>query len=121
MRAGSGLWLLVCCWCWTSVLCLEPLSAGLAVGGGMVLSAVWSARDRVLCQWKECCETPWLNPNMFPLEERLEDNVFGQHLVTRNIARLNVRFFQCMEVTSPYAIKTQRKARNAPSRKLWVP
>ena len=87
----------------------------------MVLSAVWSARDRVLCQWKECCEAPWLNPNMFPLEERLEDNVFGQHLVTRNIARLNVRFFPCMEVTSPYAIKTQRRARNAPSRGLWVP
>ena len=28
--------------------------------------------------------------------------------------------FPCMEATYPYAIKTQRKAGNAPSRELWV-
>ena len=29
---------------------LEPFSAGLAVGAGMMLSAMWSARDKVVCQ-----------------------------------------------------------------------
>ena len=80
-------------WLWCSLVpvqCLEPLSAGLAVGGGMVLSAVWSARDQVLCQFRECCGSPWITPNLAPLEDSLEANVFGQHLVTRNIARLNV-------------------------------
>ena len=31
------------------------------------------------------------------------------------------RSLPCMEVTYPYAIKTQRKVINAPSRGLWVP
>ena len=79
-------------WWWWSLVsepvhCLEPLSAGLAVGGGMVLSAVWSAREQVLCRWRECCEAPWLTPNLPALEERLEANVFGQHLVTRLVTR----------------------------------
>ena len=30
------------------------------------------------------------------------------------------RSFLCMEATYPYAIKTQRKTKNAPSRGLWV-
>ena len=51
----------------------------------MVLSAVWSERDRLLCRWRECCQAPWLTPNVVLLEERLEENVFGQHLVTREI------------------------------------
>ena len=53
----------------------------------MVLSAVWSAREQVLCRWRECCEAPWLTPNLPALEERLEANVFGQHLVTRLVTR----------------------------------
>ena len=32
-----------------------------------------------------------------------------------------IRTFPCMEATYPYAIKNQRKARNAHSRGLWVP
>ena len=70
-----------------AVVCLEPFSAGLAVGGGMVLSAVWSARDRLLCQFRECCAPPWLTPNTSLLEESLAGNVFGQHLVTRLVTR----------------------------------
>ena len=31
------------------------------------------------------------------------------------------RSFPCMEAAYPYAIKNQRKIRNAPSRGLWVP
>ena len=35
----------------------------------------------------------------------------------------NLKIFHCYETlaTYPYAIKNQRKARNAPSRGLWVP
>ena len=76
-----------CCLVSEPVHSLEPLSFGLAVGGGMVLSAVWSAREQVLCRWRECCGAPWLTPNLPALEERLEGNVFGQHLVTRLVTR----------------------------------
>ena len=40
--------------------CLEPFSAGLAVGGGMVLSALWSGREvswifvSMFISWKLC-------------------------------------------------------------------
>jgi len=79
---GCGLLLL-----FPPVLCLEPFSAGLAVGGGVVLSAVWSARDRVLCQFRECCSPPWLSADISLLEDRLAANVFGQHLVSRLVTR----------------------------------
>ena len=32
------------------VAAVEPFSAGLAVGAGVMLSALWSARDKVVCQ-----------------------------------------------------------------------
>ena len=67
--------------------CLEPFSAGLAVGAGMVVSALWSSRDKVLCQMTECCGAPWVTPNLTQLETRLGDNVFGQHLVTTLVTR----------------------------------
>jgi len=66
---------------------IEPFSAGLAVGGGMVLSALWSGRQTVLCQLKECCGPPWVKPNLTSLDEGLQMNVFGQHLVTSLITR----------------------------------
>eukprot|EP00092_Neocalanus_flemingeri_P028033 GFUD01030436.1.p1 GENE.GFUD01030436.1~~GFUD01030436.1.p1 ORF type:complete len:340 (-),score=109.62 GFUD01030436.1:69-1088(-) len=70
-----------------TVTCLEPFSAGLAVGGGMVLSALWSSREVVVCQFRECCGAPWVRPNVSRLEESLADNVFGQHLVTSLVTR----------------------------------
>jgi len=66
---------------------LEPFSAGLAVGGGMVLSALWSGREAVLCQFKECCQAPWVKPNITKLEESLKENVFGQHIVTNLVPK----------------------------------
>jgi len=66
---------------------LEPFSAGLAVGGMMVLSALWSSMDVVACQFRECCWAPWLRPNVSKLEESLAENVFGQHLVTSLVTR----------------------------------
>jgi len=66
---------------------LEPFSAGLAVGGGMVLSALWSSRDVVVCQFRECCGAPWVRLNVTKLEESLAENVFGQHLVTSLVTR----------------------------------
>jgi len=66
---------------------LEPFSAGLAVGGGMVLSALWSSRDVVVCQFKECCGKPWIRPNVSMLEQSLSQNVFGQHLVHSLVTR----------------------------------
>lgn len=67
--------------------CIEPFSAGLAVGGGVVLSALWSGRQAVMCQFKECCDSPWVKPNLTRLDEELKQNVFGQHLVTSIISR----------------------------------
>jgi len=67
--------------------CLEPFTAGLAVGGGMILSALWSSKDLVVCQVKECCRSPWIQPNVTGLEEKLTKNVFGQHLVTSLVTR----------------------------------
>jgi len=66
---------------------LEPFSAGLAVGGGMVLSALWSGREAVLCQFKECCQPPWVKPNITKLEESLQENVFGQHIVANLVPK----------------------------------
>ena len=39
-----------CSWCPRPVAAVEPFSAGLAVGAGVMLSALWSARDKVVCQ-----------------------------------------------------------------------
>ena len=68
-------------------LTLEPFSAGLAVGGGMVLSALWSSREVVVCQFRECCGAPWVRPNVTKLEQSLAENVFGQHLVNSLVTR----------------------------------
>lgn len=67
--------------------CIEPFSAGLAVGGGMMLSALWSSKEAVMCQFRECCGSPWVRPNLTRLEESLKENVFGQHLVTSLVTR----------------------------------
>jgi len=69
------------------VHCIEPFTAGLAVGGGMVLSALWSSKDIVVCQVKECCRAPWIRTNVTNLEAKLKGNVFGQHLVTSLVTR----------------------------------
>jgi len=53
----------------------------------MVLSALWSSREVVVCQFRECCGAPWLRPNVTRLEESLAENVFGQHLVTSLVTR----------------------------------
>ena len=39
-----------CFWWPRPVAAVEPFSAGLAVGAGVMLSALWSARDKVVCQ-----------------------------------------------------------------------
>lgn len=62
------------------VTALEPFSAGLAMSGGMLASAVWSSRNLVYCTFRECCEEPWIDRNVSQLEEGFS-NVFGQHLV----------------------------------------
>ena len=50
--------------CPGSVNSMEPFSAGLAVGGGMVLSALWSSRDKLMCQLSECCGGDWVRPEV---------------------------------------------------------
>ena len=74
-------------WLPFSVAGLEPFSAGLAVGAGMMLSAMWSARDKVVCQVAECCGAAWIRPNLTALEESLEENLFGQHLVLSLVSK----------------------------------
>jgi len=66
---------------------LEPLSTGLAVGGGLLLSALWQSKEFVVCQVHECCRAPWLRPNATSLESELRENVFGQHLATALVSR----------------------------------
>ena len=66
---------------------LEPFSAGLAVGAGVMMSAMWSARDKVVCQLTECCGAAWIRPNLTALEESLEQNLFGQHLVLSLVSK----------------------------------
>ena len=44
----------------------------------------------------------------------------GGIIILLRTAPMYNRSFPCMEATYPYAIETQRKARNAPSRGLWV-
>jgi len=85
--ANCSLLLLTCLLLTSRVGGLEPFSAGLAVGGGMVLSALWSGREAVLCQFKECCQAPWVKPNITKLEESLKENVFGQHIVTNLVPK----------------------------------
>ena len=68
-------------------LAIEPFSAGLAVGAGMFVSALWSSREKVVCQMTECCGGSWINPNVTLLEEKLHQNLFGQHLVTSLVTR----------------------------------
>ena len=46
----GSLWVLAVFGLLGRVTGLEPFSAGLAMGGGMVLSALWSSRDLVLCR-----------------------------------------------------------------------
>jgi len=53
----------------------------------MVLSALWSSKDTVMCQFRECCGLPWVNFNLSKLENSLTDNVFGQHLVNSLVAK----------------------------------
>ena len=70
-----------------STSALEPFSAGMAVGMGMMLSALWSGRDKVVCQMTECCGHHWIRPNISLLEQSLGENLFGQHLVTSLVSR----------------------------------
>jgi len=53
----------------------------------MVLSALWSSREVVVCQFRECCGPPWVRPNVTKLEQSLAENVFGQHLVNSLVTR----------------------------------
>jgi len=66
---------------------IEPFSAGLAAGVGMLGSALWSNRDVVVCQFWECCRKPHLRQNMTELQMQLEKHVFGQHLVHSLVLR----------------------------------
>jgi len=53
----------------------------------MVLSALWSSREVVVCQFRECCGPPWVRLNVTRLEHSLAENVFGQHLVNSLVTR----------------------------------
>jgi len=51
------------------------------------LSALWSSREVVVCQFRECCGAPWVRLNVTKLEQSLAENVFGQHLVNSLVTR----------------------------------
>ena len=69
---------------WSSSCPVESRDGRIREGVGQFLSAVWSAKDRILCQLKECCG---LSPNLSLLEESLAESVFGQHLATSLVIR----------------------------------
>lgn len=72
---------LLSCWV-SSVNLLDPLTSGLGVGATLFASMVWNSRDTVLCQFRECCREPYLKKDIDGLKNSLDDNVFGQHIVT---------------------------------------
>ena len=83
----ASVWLLVQLQLFAVSGVVEPFSAGVAMGTGLVLSALWSSRDKLACKLTECCGGDWIRPELPQLEETLEENLFGQHLVTTIVTR----------------------------------
>jgi len=56
----------------------EPITtgAGLVAAG----SVIWMAKDKVMCQFRECCEEPYIKDYPFGLEQTLDENLYGQHI-----------------------------------------
>jgi len=64
--------------CFLHCNAFEPITtgAGLVAAG----SVIWMAKDKVMCQFRECCEEPYIKDYPFGLEQILDENLYGQHI-----------------------------------------
>ncbi len=94
-------------WCASASLAtgLDPFSAGAAMGIGAVSTALYTGWGRIQCQFKECCQPPWVTNNLTHFEGKLRQklrrpmlmsnylsgltrqHVFGQHLAVQVVTR----------------------------------
>ena len=65
-------------------LLIDPLTAGGILGASSVL---FGTRNYIYCQFRECCQEPYIRSNLPGLKEALEENVFGQHIVTETVIK----------------------------------
>lgn len=68
-------------------LFLEPFSTGMMIGVGAVGSLLWKSKETIMCAFKECCQEPYVRTNLVGFEEKLTENVFGQHIVLDVVAK----------------------------------
>ena len=63
---------------------LEPITMGIFAGGA---AAIGGMAKYSWCQFKECCETPWIRHNVTLFETSMDKHVFGQHLVKNVVSK----------------------------------
>jgi len=60
---------------------IEPVSTGVAIGGAIIGSALYSGWDQMKCKWEnDCCSPPSIKHNVSQFEELFDKYVYGQHL-----------------------------------------
>jgi len=70
---------------------IEPVSTGVAIGGAIIGSALYSGWDQMKCKWEnDCCSPPSIKHNVSQFEELFDEYVYGQHLA-RDIVRKALR------------------------------
>jgi len=62
------------------VVAIEPLTTGLGIGLTAAGSALWMAKDKIICQFSECCQEPYIRNQLSGLQQSLDDKLFGQHI-----------------------------------------
>eukprot|EP00088_Acartia_fossae_P014420 TRINITY_DN1771_c0_g1_i1.p1 TRINITY_DN1771_c0_g1~~TRINITY_DN1771_c0_g1_i1.p1 ORF type:complete len:351 (-),score=70.21 TRINITY_DN1771_c0_g1_i1:692-1744(-) len=72
-----------------SCLGLELITAATGLAGGLA-SVLWMTKDKVYCQFKECCQEPYVRSNPYGLQNSLEENLFGQH-IAKSIVLKSIR------------------------------
>jgi len=60
------------------VVAIEPLTTG--IGLTAAGSALWMAKDKIICQFSECCQEPYIRNQLSGFQQSLDDKLFGQHI-----------------------------------------
>jgi len=66
-------------------LLLDPFFSGIGAGAALFCSAIWNSKDILICQFRECCQEPYIKQNLSGLEVSLQQHVFGQHIAIHTI------------------------------------